>query len=203
MESEGPKPRLDVRNRLLHPPFQQAPGAGAAEGLAAVDLVPAHLLDGGEIVIFAIKPSLWYILFSCIRWLIGMALIFVLADWFAERFTFLSPSVIARGALLLAGARLCIASLQWVSRLYVLTNRRIMRLRGIFNVDLFECPLTKIQNTYLSIAWHERLVGTGTISFAGAPTGGIVAVWTMVDHPVEIHERVRSAIHRAQFGNGN
>jgi hypothetical protein len=94
-----------------------------------------------------------------------------------------------------------VAALQWVSRLYVLTNRRIMRLTGILNVDLFECPLTKIQHTYLTLAWYERLTGVGTIAFATSGTGGTEASWTHVQNPLELHERVRSAIHRAQRPN--
>src|SRR5437016_3942167 len=47
--------------------------AGApSEAIVADVLVPAHLLDGGEIVIFAIKPSLWFVIFSSVRWLAAM-----------------------------------------------------------------------------------------------------------------------------------
>jgi hypothetical protein len=71
--------------------------------------------------------------------------------------------IVVQSAVLLAGARILVAMMQWVSRLYVLTNRRIMRLTGIFHVDLFECALTHIDRTGLTAAWYERLTGTGTI----------------------------------------
>jgi hypothetical protein len=171
-------------------------GAGAGE-LAREDLLPAQLLDGDEIVILAVKPSLWFVLFTSARWLVALAGVIALTAWLGELPGFSKP-LIVKGSLALAGARVGFALLQWVSRLYVLTNRRIMRLRGIFNVDLFECQLSKIQNTYLTMAWYERLASLGSISFATAGTGGIEATWANVNNPLEVHERIRSAIHRAQ-----
>jgi len=105
--------------------------------------------------------------------------------------------------LVLGAARLVFATLQWASCLFVLTNRRIMRLSGVMNVDVFECPLTKIQQTYLSLVWYERLTRLGTLAFATAGTGGVESTWLHVNDPLEVHERVRSAIHQAQQrGNG-
>ena len=185
-----------------NPPYSEAPGA-ESQPISAAELLPAHLLDGDEIIILAVKPSLWFVVFMSIRWLAAMLLIILLAGWQGHHLQYLNASLVVQGAVVLAAARLAFASLQWVSRLYVLTNRRIMRLTGILNVDLFECPLTKIQNTFLTLAWYERLTGVGTISFATAGTGGVVVSWTNVNNPLEVHERVRSAIHRAQRpGNG-
>jgi hypothetical protein len=183
--------------RVLEPPYTEAQSAKGA-ALEAANLLPAHLLDGDEIVILAIKPSLWFVLFVSFRWVLAMLLVILLAGMLGDRVPRVSASVIAQTAGALAAGRLGLAVLQWVSRLYVLTNRRIMRLTGILNIDLFECPLTKIQNTYLTLAWYERLTGLGTISFATAGTGGVEASWAHVNNPLELHERVRSAIHRAQ-----
>lgn len=171
------------------------------ESLATVDMVPAHLLDGDEIVILAIKPSLWFIVFMSFRWIAMATVVICLADWIARYLPWLGTRMIVQAALALAAARMGFAMLQWVSRLYVLTNRRVMRLSGILNIDIFECALTKIQNTYLTLAWYERLTGLGTISFATAGTGGVEASWANVNNPLELHERVRSAIHRAQRPN--
>ncbi len=191
-----------IRNQYPRPLFTEAGGA-QPEAIAAEELLPAHLLDGGEIVILAIKPSLWFVIFMSFRWLAAMVFVILLAGWAGQRFAFLNTVMIVQAASVLGAGRVGFALLQWVSRLYVLTNRRILRLTGIFNVDLFECPLTKIQNTYLTLAWYERLTGVGTISFATAGTGGIEASWSNVNNPLEVHERVRSAIHRAgRPGNG-
>jgi len=189
-----------VRGRVVEPSFTEARGADS-NSLTAVDLLPAHLLDGDEIVILAIKPSLWFVVFMSARWLLAMLLVIFLAGWVGPVVPQLNTKMVVQGAVALGAARIGFALLQWVSRLYVLTNRRVMRLRGILNIDLFECPLMKIQNTYLTLAWYERLTGLGTISFATAGTGGVEASWTHVNNPLELHERVRSAIHRAQRPN--
>jgi uncharacterized membrane protein YdbT with pleckstrin-like domain len=183
--------------RAAHPHLTEAGGA-QREAVGAANLVPEHLLDGGEIVILAIKPSLWFIVFASARWLIFMSLIIIAAGWLGRHLPHINTPTIVQAALALAAARVAFAILQWVSRLYILTNRRIMRLTGILNIDLFECPLTKIQNTYLTLTWYERLTRLGTISFATAGTGGVEASWTNVNNPLELHERLRSAIHRAQ-----
>jgi len=186
-----------------HPPYSEAPEANARPLGAVEELLPANLLDGGEIVILAVKPSLWFVVFTSIRWLAAMIAVILLAGWWGHQIPFVKPHMVVQAAAALGAARVGFALLQWVARLYVLTNRRVLRLMGILNIDLFECPLTKIQNTYLTLAWYERLTGLGTISFATAGTGGIEASWAHINRPLEVHERVRSAIHRAQRpGNG-
>ena len=90
------------------------------------------------------------------------------------------------------------AILEWASRLYILTNRRVMRIRGVFNVNLFECSLLKIENTDVTLSWFERLFGLGTVSFATAGTGPYETSWTCVARPLEVHEQVRAAINRAR-----
>jgi uncharacterized membrane protein YdbT with pleckstrin-like domain len=97
--------------------------------------------------------------------------------------------------------QLLAAVLQWTSRLYVLTDRRVMRIKGILNIDIFECPLVKIQNTYMTLSWYERIFGLGTILFATAGTAGLEAAWQNINQPLEVHELIRKAIFEAQRRN--
>ena len=133
-------------------PGAEVPGAGG-EVIAPVDLVPAHLLDRDEIVILAVKPSLWFVLFVSARWLALAGVVIVLAALFDQPFM-LDTLTLVEGALALAAARVGIALLQWASRLYVLTNRRVIRVRGILRVDVFECQLSRIQNTFMILNWY-------------------------------------------------
>jgi uncharacterized membrane protein YdbT with pleckstrin-like domain len=174
-----------------------------AEGgavLASLEVVPAHLLDGGEVVHFAIKPSRWFVLLISLRWVLaGIALMVVsYSAWVPQQ----SHWYLYQSGWCIAALRLGWAMLEWVSRLYVLTNRRVMRLRGVFNVELFECSLGRIQNTYLTASLSERLTGTGTITVETASTAGSSA-WLMVSRPLEVHEKLREAILRAQNRGGN
>jgi hypothetical protein len=172
--------------------------SGQPTPLAAAELVPEHLLDGDEIVLFAIKPSLWFVVFTSARWLAGLIVVLCLARWIEALVPGINRPLLARAVLALAGARVGFAVLEWASRSYVLTNRRVMRIRGIFNITIFECALLQIQNTFLTLTWYERLLGLGSISFATAGSGTAEATWSTVAHPLEVHEQVRAAINRAR-----
>lgn len=188
----------------LEPEKERTDLAAHAEGptsraveLHVRDMLPAHLLDGGEIVHFAVKPSPWFVALVSLRWLAVALLLAILASrdlfpsgyrWYAYQF-----------AAAIAGARLAWAILEWVSRLYVLTNRRVMRIRGVFNVELFECALSRLQNTYATFSLPERVTRTGSITFqtaAGGGGAGGTASWRIISRPLEIHEQLREAIRR-------
>ncbi len=171
---------------------------GGILALPVEHIVPAHLLDGGEIVILAIKPSLWFVPLTSARWIL-LGIVFVAA----ANISWVTPHV--AGYLRMAGylgvaSRLGWAMLQWVSRLYVLTNRRVMRLRGVFNVELFQCELSRIQSLVLTASLPERLVRSGTIVIQTAGALGSVggsAAWRIVARPLEVHQKLNDAIRRA------
>ena len=169
-----------------------------AVGLTSETVVPPHLLDGGEIVHFAIKPAPWFIVLVSLRWIVAAAMIACLA-W---------ADVVApdhrvsalQAAVLIAAARLGWAAMEWVSRLYVLTNRRVMSIRGVTKVEIFECMLDRIQNTYVTLV---RLGRVGTLTFqTAAASGGVggTGTWRIVAKPLEVHEQLLAAIHRARPG---
>lgn len=205
----GPKPTA-LGFGVSHPviritSFSEAPEAGAErKGLPTFEqIMPANLLDGDEIIILAIKPSLWFVVFTSFRWLLAVLAVMLLIHYWPQGMPFFNKSMVAQGAVAIGTARIGLALLQWVSRLYVLTNRRVLRLAGIFNIDLFECHLSKIQNTYVNMAWYERLFSLGTIAFSTAGSTGIEATWRNVNNPLEVHERIRAAINRTRRpGNG-
>ena len=173
----------------------------AAPGVLRPEVVvPAGLLDGGEIVILAVKPSLWFIPIVSLRWLAVGALLCVAAH--TELLWSFRPQLLPVAASI-AIFRVGYATLQWVSRYYVLTNRRVMRIRGVLSVELFECPLSRIAGTSVVVSPPERLTRTGTIrlsTVAGGPEGR--ASWRTLARPWEVHEQLRAAIDKA-CGRGN
>jgi membrane protein YdbS with pleckstrin-like domain len=172
----------------------QATVAGSLTGV-----VPAHLLGDGEQIILAIKPSLWFIVFHSAPLIVIMTLFLIGLRYFfpGEGLSSWSRTIhqVVAAVIFL---RLLTSVLLWTSRLYILTDRRILRIKGIFNIDLFECPLVKIQNTFMSLAWYERLLGLGTILFATAGTAGAEAAWQNINQPLEVNELIQKAIIDAQ-----
>jgi uncharacterized membrane protein YdbT with pleckstrin-like domain len=190
---EKPRPRREL---VAH-----AQGRGGAALLTAPHVVPAHLLDGGEVVIFAIKPSAWYVVLTSLRWIVlGVFLAALASTQFVPS---ASKWYLWQLGFWVIGVRMAWATLEWVARLYVLTNRRVMRIRGVFNVEMFECALDRIQNTYLTLSVGERATRTGTVSFQTAGGPGAEASWRMVARPLEVHEKLREAVIRANRRNGN
>lgn len=188
------RPRSTPRDVKVH-------AEGNAVKLASHAVVPEHLLDGGEIVILAIKPSMWFVPLVSARWILaGIGLMALgMSEWSPPEFQWYFLRAGAWAAVLRIGW----AILEWVSTLYVLTNHRLMRIRGVFHVELFECRLKKIQNMYLSLTLAERLTRTGTLVFmTAAAAGGGSAMWRIVARPLEVHEQVVAAIRKAQDRNG-
>ncbi len=154
-------------------------------------------LDGGEVVILAIKPSAWFVLYDAARWLVLAFFVAGTSGWVSNAVSWASASLLIQLALLVATLRLGIAVLRWVSRFYVLTDRRVMRIRGVWKVDVFACPLLSIRTTKLTAEPHERLVGLGTLVFNVEPTPDADGSWYSIRHPEEVHAEVRRAIKRA------
>lgn len=158
-------------------------------------------LDGNEIVEFSIKPSLWFIPIVSLKWvlitvLLGAALAVVLSGHMTPQ-ALLAFQVLAGIAVL----RIGVGALQWASRLYVLTNRRVMRFRGVLSVEVVECPLTKISGVDLRVLGHQRLLRLGTVLMTPADPQAPPIQWDDLAHPQEIHERLVRAVRRAQ-GSG-
>jgi hypothetical protein len=84
-----------------------------------------------------------------------------------------------------------------VSRFYVLTNRRVMRIRGVRWADVLDILLTRVINTRLTQAPHEKVTALGTLHFAADQPVQRDCAWRHVAHPEEVHAEVRRAIERA------
>ena len=80
--------------------------------------------------------------------------------------------------------------------MYVLTDRRVIRIKGVLRVQVFETPLKQIQHTNVFFSVRERLFGLGTLTFATAGTAVIEAMWVMVARPLEIHRKVIQTMQR-------
>ncbi len=174
----------------------EATPAHPAAAVAAPKAAPIEL-GGDEIIQLSVKPSLWFIPLVSLRWLGVTALLAVLlAVLFRQGWT--SDAVIALQAVIgVAATRLGIAALQWASRLYLLTNRRVMRFRGVWRVELTECPLAKLSQADLEVSPVQRPLRIGTIYMATATQPTSIS-WSHIARPAEVHERLLRAIRNSQ-----
>jgi membrane protein YdbS with pleckstrin-like domain len=158
---------------------------------------PLEMLDGGEIIQLCIKPSRWYVLLVSARYLAAcLALVLVSVAFVPPTRSVTGASVVAAG---LAAALGCVAAaaLQWAARLFVLTNRRVLRFHGVLNVERRECLLTGVAGVELRASPGQRLLRLGSISIRPADDGPPL-LWEHLSQPQQVHETLRRAIRRAR-----
>jgi uncharacterized membrane protein YdbT with pleckstrin-like domain len=179
-----------------------APGVEVATPDAAVAMLPEGLIHDDEIIILLLRPSVLFIPLSCLPSVATLAL----AAFF---FAYLAPFVATwqlwiswTGAQALSVGfgfiilRLAWQVLEWYSRVYVLTDRRVLRRMGVLRVAVFQAELKSIQHTSVFAGVRERLFGLGSIGFATAGSDTFDAFWVMVRQPFAVHRVVAEAIRR-------
>jgi hypothetical protein len=95
-----------------------------------------------------------------------------------------------------AAGRLLWQCLEWWCRIYVLTDRRVIRRMGVLRVSVFEAPLRNLQHTSVFRLLRERLFGLGSIGFATAGSDVFDAFWVMVRQPFVVHRTVVESVRR-------
>lgn len=172
----------------------QRAGALPASSLS----LPADLLDGGEVILFAIKPSPWFVLLEPLKWIVAALLVLALMPHLCPPSMLgLSQLVWMQFVLLGLGVRMLVTLMRWGSRFYVLTNRRVMTVRGVRRPSVWSCPLVRVRNTRLSATADEQLARLGTIEFVPDQDPPDIRRWTHVAHPADVHAEIRKAISRA------
>ena len=159
--------------------------------------LPVELLDGGEVIILALKPSRWFILFDAFKWIVAGLIVVAGASWAGGRLEWISYPALLQATLLVITGRVGVALLRWVSRFYVLTDRRALHLYGVLRTRVVDLALTEITHTRVIKGWHERLVGVGSIGFAAAQVTAHDPTWYHIAKPDEVHAQLRRAIERA------
>jgi hypothetical protein len=177
-------------------------------GAAAADVAPArtslaalltgHILRDGEVVLLILKPSLWYIVFSSLRFLaVGLIAVIAAKLWLHNAHAV--TSIVYLATFLVAG-RVMWAVLQWMGRLYVLTDLRVVRLSGVFNVEIYDCALRKVGQTRLTQTFREKLWRLGSIEIVPVDDSCPPSVWQTVRRPAEVHAKIQATIERAKQG---
>jgi len=174
----------------------EAPPEESAASTENVRL-PVELLDGGEVLILALKPSLWFVLFDSLKWIVAGGVVITGAALAGGRMDLVSYSALIQGTVLVIACRVAVALLRWVSRFYVLTNRRVLRICGVLRVHVLDIALVDVINTRVTVSWHEHGAGLGTIRFACEQAASNDTAWHNIARPDAVHAQVRRAIERA------
>jgi len=111
--------------------------------------------------------------------------------------TGVTPQTTAQIIVCVGLVRLGLAIVRWVSRWYVLTNRRVVEISGIKSPRVTSAMLVDVRNTYLTSAVHERALRLGTITFVSNRGSDRPWQWKHVAEPDEVHAAIRRSIENA------
>lgn len=168
-----------------------APATTVAEALGG------DFMSGGEIVLLAVKPSMWRMVFESAPWLVATLALSVLTLSMGSPIVGVSTSLAAQLILLIGLGRLAVAVLRWVPAWHLLTNRRLMDIRGVRTPRVSSLFLTDIAESETSATTPERLVGIGTITFTPRLADQPPRLWRSIPDHIEVHDRIRRAIREA------
>ena len=157
-------------------------------------IVPAGMLGAGEQVIFAGRPQKFYFLFrpaviSLILLIGGIALTHTRVK--------LAGAVLISAAIIL----FLIHFLHWRKTIYGFTNRRLFRHQGIIAKDLYETPLSRIQDIRVTISVSQRLVGCGDIFITTAGTEDTACAWKNIPRPQKVKNLLSGQIDQVNRPN--
>ena len=176
------------------------PIADSANPPAQMDAAAAEeLLDGGEVILLATRPSGWFVLLTSCPVLVVAALV---SGATPVANAVLDLSLPARSVYFVCGAvasiRLAFACGEWVGRLYILTTRRVLRVRGVVRAKITGCPLRKIAETVLAASPGEKPFGVASLLFQDDQGRTLDPVWSCLARPAEVGQAVDDAIRRAR-----
>ena len=194
------------------PAPKQAVGTGRssgrmlnAGGVEAVqdesDTAPAfvrELVRDDEIIILAIRPSPLFIVLAPATGLLFLTVLALVAAQLATMTPWIpwTESQALLLGLMLMAARLAWQALDWLNRVYLLTDRRIITRTGILRVRIFQTSLRSVQHTVIWRRVRERVFNLGTLGFATSGSDTFETYWQMLRQPVQVHRIVQDAVQR-------
>jgi len=170
-----------------------SPSADQVNALEVPDAVSEALLQDGEEIILALKPSGWYVLLISCPVLVAAGVVAVASELFGFAGPRQAVPVLCAVAVCL---RLVVACCQWMGVLYLLTNKRVMRVRGLLRADSCWCELRKISQVIVSASTLEGLIGLGSLMFQQENASCQEACWVNIDSPRQVQQAVEGALKR-------
>ncbi len=159
--------------------------------------LPQGLVDGGEVILLAVKPSMWRPLFDSGAWIATLSLLAVASLVWRLALPGLSVGVSAQVIFLLGMLRLGLAIVAWIPSWYVLTNRRLIEIHGVRTPDITSCSLVDVRNTYVNTTPIEKAGKLGTITYVTADETKPPHHWRTIAEPDVVHTEIRRAIESA------
>lgn len=153
-----------------------------------------------ELILLSLKPSPWMIASQAAPFVGGVALLVVgLLVGAQGQWSFWSAAFLQVLCLLAAG-RVGLSVLQWATTFYMLTNRRVLRLAGMANVDVRQLRLVRVGHSRRLAESLSRLFDVGHIEIHAIGDETPLIRWDYVGQVNEVYEILLHAVRKAQAG---
>ncbi|MBL4592053.1 MAG: PH domain-containing protein, partial [Phycisphaerales bacterium] len=150
-----------------------------------------------ERVVVHDRPHVLFVLTGAYKWILFGGALWILLLLAGGRTGYPVLASIGWGVMWVVVARIVVGMIDWVVRIHVLTDARIVAQFGILRTIKTDLPLRRVQHLVLVRPLIERIFGLGSIGVASAGTGSIEVVWRAVDRPQEVLAQIREQITRA------
>ena len=82
--------------------------------------------------------------------------------------------------------------IRWYNEVYIITNRRVIRIQGIFNKDETDSSLDKLNDTKEHQSLWGRVFGYGTVEILTASEAGLDQL-NYVPNPLQFRKQIQDA----------
>jgi membrane protein YdbS with pleckstrin-like domain len=145
-----------------------------------------NLLSRGEEVVFESRQHWFAVLGETWPFVITAILAFAVLIWAttsANNQLLSILQIIALVALIVSLARIGLKVWSWRNQEYFVTTRRLIKAEGIFNKEMADSSLEKINDAHLTQSWIGRIFGFGTLDIltAADESAGIQDYYMLAD----------------------
>ena len=155
------------------------------------------VLRGDEEIILLIKPNQWNILLSSLPMLFSLGIIAAALNFLHYRFDMFSDSLYGLMIFIcmIAGiVQIFAATIAWNAKFYVLTNKRVLVLKGAIYLQITDCDLGRIQSVYTDRLGFERFTKLGTVRIEVKDNPYLEIDWINLSEPDDVAEKIGQAI---------
>ena len=158
------------------------------------------MLGEGEKILYATRQH-WFLLISSILLEIFLILLFLAATVTAATLSPYGLLAVAVGfvLILIPIATMTRDILSWTNHQYIITNRRVVQIAGIFDKTVTDSSLEKVNDVKLTQSMLGRMFDYGNIEILTASELG-VDEFKRIERPVQFKTAMQNAKQRLESG---
>ena len=192
-----PPPAVARPRSVFDAHFSAAAEAPTVQAPTVATALPSGVLDGGEIVLLAVKPALWRIAFETGWWVFVTCLLAAVLTWTQHPIPGLSLAATAQVLILVGLARVAAAVVRWIPTWHLLTNRRVLTIQGVRRPEVTSCLLVDLRHAEVTRSLGETLTRLGSVVLALRETPAEPMQWQSIANPDAVLARIRDAADKA------